>query len=189
MGLMKHVLLALLCAPTLAYADCPPPTERTAEHSALMGQLRSAENETQARDLNNALWAIWTTAPDAAAQAMLDEGMSRRASFDFLGAIKALDRLVVYCPQYPEGYNQRAFVHFLRQNYPAALRDLQRVLEMMPDHIGAASGLALTFIEMGRHDEGQAALRYALSLNPWLPERHALRPAPGDAETVPETEL
>lgn len=152
-----------------------------------MEQVRTAETEAEAQELNNALWRIWTTAPDTIAQEMLDSGMSRRSSYDFLGALDDLGRLVDYCPDYAEGYNQRAFVHFLRQDFEAALTDLSRALEITPDHIGAASGLALTLLDIGREAEGQAALRYALSLNPWLPERFRL--APLETETMPETEL
>ena len=39
-------------------------------------------------------------------------------------ATDALDRLVEYCPNYAEGYNQRAFVSFLRQDFEAALVEL-----------------------------------------------------------------
>jgi len=120
---------------------------------------------------------------------MLDRGMSRRSVFDFAGALSDFEALIAYCPDYAEGYNQRAFVHYLRQDYPAAIDDLTQTLSIVPDHIGAASGLALTLLDMGREDAGQAALRYALSLNPWLPERARLKPDAEDAETGNKTEL
>ena len=97
--------------------------------------------------------------------------MAKRESFDFLGARDALDALVEYCPQYAEGYNQRAFASFLRRDYAAALVDLDKTLEIMPNHIAAMSGRGLTLLGMGRTEEGQEALRNALRLNPWLAER------------------
>ncbi len=154
-----------------------------------MEQVSKASNETLARELNTRLWEIWTTAPDAAAQEMLDSGMSRRASFDFLGAKKNLDALIAYCPHYSEGYNQRAFVFFLRGEYEAALKDLDKTLDIMPDHIGAASGKALTLLNMGREAEGQIALRHALTLNPWLAERFRLKPMDEVEDSPPQTEL
>ncbi|MCY4180919.1 MAG: tetratricopeptide repeat protein, partial [Litoreibacter sp.] len=100
----------------------------------------------------------------------------RRGSYDYLGALTQFDALVAYCPDYAEGYNQRAFVHFLSGSYDKALQDLDRTLEITPDHIGALSGRALTLFELGREEQGQLALRAALAFNPWLPERFRLRP-------------
>jgi Flp pilus assembly protein TadD len=79
--------------------------------------------------------------------------------------------LVEYCPDYAEGYNQRAFASFLRRDYNAALVDLNKALEIMPNHIAALSGKGMTLMGMGRNEEGQEALRGALALNPWLAER------------------
>ena len=184
---MRASLIILFLLPSSAYAACPALPERSETQDVLMEQVRDAETEAKAQELNNQLWRIWTTAPDSIAQELLDSGMSRRSSYDFVGALDDFNKLVEYCPDYAEGYNQRAFVHFLREDFPSALADLSRALEITPDHIGAASGLALTLLEMGREEEGQAALRFALSLNPWLPERFRL--TPDDSKTGSDTEL
>ena len=165
--------LALLAGPALA-ADCPPAPDHGDRLAGLIAAAQAAGSEGEGRQITNQMWQLWTDAPDAYAQELLDEGMDRRASYDFAGAIKALDALVAYCPDYAEGYNQRAFVAFLRQDYPAALQDLERTLALSPDHVAALSGKALTLMGLGRMDEGQLVLRQALALNPWLPERGLL---------------
>ena len=131
------------------------------------------------RVLSNRLWELWATAPDEAAQALLDRGMTARASYDFLSALEAFDRLVEYCPDYAEGYNQRAFVNFLREDFAAALVDLDEALARRPSHVAALSGKALTLMGLGRHDEAQVFLRLAYELNPWIPERGLLQDPPG----------
>lgn len=171
---MKCIVpLCLVASPAFA-ETCPPVTD----HSERMGQivldLGAARGEGDARVLSNELWELWLDAPDAIAQAMLDEGMSRRSSFDFLGARDVLGRLVEYCPDYAEGYNQRAFASYLARDFEAALADLDRALEIMPTHIAALSGKALTLIGMNRNEEAQVVLREALELNPWLSERALL---------------
>lgn len=114
-------------------------------------------------------------APDEAAQAALDAGLRARESYDFLGAIEEYDRLVSYCPTYAEGYNQRAFVAFLRQDYEAALTDLDTALDYSPRHVGAQSGRALTLLNLGRLAEARTQLLEALENNPWLSERFLLQ--------------
>ena len=177
---MRHflaVFAAVLAAP--AFAECPPAPDIAEAEAALFARAQAAENEGQGRDVMNELWKIWTTAPDEPAQELLDRGMSARSSYDFLGALDALDRLVEYCPDYAEGYNQRAFVNFLRQDYEAALVDLDLALERAPKHVAALSGKALTLMGLGRQDEAQEVLREAVKLNPWISERRMLQEPPG----------
>lgn len=167
------LLLSLLALPALA-AECPAPADHSARIETLLAQVRDAGDATEAQRITNDMWALWAEAPDESAQAVLDRGMAKRAGFDLLGAIEDFDRLIAYCPTYAEGYNQRAFARFIRGDYPEALADLDRTLELSPSHVAAMAGRALTLIGLGRMDEGQAALRAALKLHPWLPERRML---------------
>ncbi len=173
--------LALLTglSPVAARA-CPPPPDLSQQSARLLEALRTAPDEAAARRLSDEMWRIWTTAPDARAQEMLDRGMERREAYDFAAALAAFDELVAYCPDYAEGYNQRAFVNFLRGEYALAVEDLEKALELRPEHFAARAGLALSLMELGRIEAGQAALREALALNPWLPERAMLISRPGE---------
>jgi len=141
--------------------------------------MQKATDLVTAQSLSAELWEIWTDAPDARAQEMLDRGMQQRRAFDFAGSVETLDELVAYCPGYAEGWNQRAFAKFLQQNYGEALEDLDRALEINPKHVAAMSGKALTLMGMGRVKVAQGVLRDALDLNPWLPERRYLVEKPG----------
>lgn len=170
--LMRPLLLCLSLFATTAQGEtCATVPDRTAELVPLMHALPGAVNERDARLITNQMWEIWAKAPDSYAQELLDEGMQRRSSFDFDGAITAFSALIDYCPGYAEGWNQRAFIYFLRERYEEALSDLDTALDLSPGHIAAMAGRALTLIRMERHEDGQAALRDALAINPWLPER------------------
>ncbi len=102
---------------------------------------------------------------------MLDEGRARMRQSDLVGAERVLSQLIAYCPDYAEGYNQRAFAHFLLGDFALALPDLEAALERSPHHVAAMSGQFLTLRALGRETEAQEVLRAALELNPWLPER------------------
>lgn len=171
---MKHACLALLFAAAPAWSDCPAAPDISDDLSKLIAEIRDASSDTAAREISGQMWDLWLQAPDEAAQTVLDEGMRRRASYDFLGAIEAYDRLVAYCPDYAEGYNQRAFILFLQEKFDAALVDLDRALELSPRHVGAQSGRALTLMNLGRLAEARTQLRAALENNPWLSERFLL---------------
>ncbi len=166
--------LVFAALPSLSFADCPPAPDIAAEEGQLFERIQAVPNEMAAQPLSNALWELWIAAPDEPAQEMLDAGMQARSYGDFQLAIAKFDDLVGYCPEYAEGYNQRAFVYFLSGRFERALVDLDAAIERSPRHVGALSGKALTLDRLDRPAEAQIVLREALALNPWIPERHML---------------
>lgn len=151
-------------------ADCPAAADTTAELEQLFEQAQTAPDFKQGRAASDAMWEVWLRAPDAAAQAVLDRGMAARSSYDFIGAHAAFTRLTEYCPNYAEGWNQRAYISFLREDYAAALVDLDRALELQPRHVAAQSGRGLTLMNMGRTAEARVQMLAAVANNPWLSE-------------------
>lgn len=165
--------LSLLAGPVVAQG-CPVVPDHTERFAQIATALAVSRGVGEARLLSDELWQLWTDAPDSRAQAMLDEGMRKRQALDLRGARDVLDDLVAYCPDYAEGYNQRAFASYLGRDFAAALVDLDRALALRPGHIAALSDKGLTLMGMGRDAEAQAVLREAVTLNPWLNERSLL---------------
>lgn len=177
---VAFLLAILLMAGASAAETCPQAPDRGIELARLVEAVRAAPNARAAQLIVNDMWAIWADAPNEQAQAILDRGMNKRANFDLLGALEDFDTLIDYCPDYAEGYNQRAFVNFIAQDYAAALADLDRALELSPTHLGALTGRAMAFIALGRTEEARHDLLVALDLNPWLPERGILDALPSE---------
>ncbi len=171
---MRWIVLTFLMTTSAVAEECPAAPDHEAALARLIAKAQAAPDARAAQRLNGEMWALWRDAPDEHAQALLDHGIARREAYDFEAAYQALDELVTYCPDYAEGYNQRAFVQFLRADYVSALEDLERALDLTPTHIGALSGKAMTLMGLGRTRAAQATLRAALALNPWLPERSML---------------
>lgn len=189
MGMLLRVVIPTVVSLSFlaggGWAECPSAPDHAARIDEVLEQVQAADSEREAKRIANQLWTFWADAPDAQAQEILDRGMTRRSAFDFLGAMSDFDRLIDYCPDYAEGYNQRAFVHYLRRDFAAALEDLDRALALSPRHVAAMSGRALSLLGLARPDEARSALQEALRLNPWLPERHLLGPgAPLEADEI-----
>lgn len=177
---MRIALYMCLFAGPVWAQTCPPVPDHTDRLSLLFGEIQLAPDQGSARMLSQGLWELWTDAPDEIAQELLDRGMERMRYGDHLGARDALDRLVRYCPDFAEGYNQRAFSHYLQLQFNEALTDLDIALRLNPEHLGALTGRALTLIGLGRENEAQIDLRTAVQLNPWLSERALLKEPPGE---------
>ena len=180
--LALSVVLMLAAAPLSA--GCPPPADIADEARALLARTRAAGSEGEARVYTNRLWELWATAPNEAAQEILDTGMRYRRDWNFLAARDSFDRLIDYCPDYAEGYNQRAFVLFLQGDYAKALTDLDAALERNPEHVAAMAGKGLALIGLGDLNAGRSVLEAALELNPWLPERRMLPGLKGRGQDI-----
>lgn len=165
---------ALTLSQTAFASSCPETVNNVDEKDRLHTELLASQSEMNGRVVSDQLWTIWTTAPDNIAQEMLDRGRERIRVADYERAEEIFTDLIDYCPHYAEGWNQRAYVHLLRQNYDASLEDVTVVLELEPRHFGALVGRASVLLNMGRTKVGYVALREALKINPWLSERYLL---------------
>lgn len=164
-------VLALMAAPYIAHAEtCAAAPDITAELDGLIRDAQTATDFRAGQAASNGMWQVWLRAPDAAAQEVLDRGMAARGSFDFKTAAEAFTTLIEYCPDYAEGWNQRAYISFLREDYAAALGDLDRALALHPRHVAAQSGRALTLMNLGRIAQAREQLLAAVENNPWLGE-------------------
>lgn len=168
------MVLAAFSGP--AASACPPVPDQSAQLRGLFDRARAASSESEGRLVSGLMWQVWLQAPDDAAQQVLDRGLARRSSFDFLGAMADFERLIDYCPHFAEGFNQRAYIHFLREDFADALSDLDRALVLSPDHVPALTGRALTLLKLGQIAQARQQLQAALALNPWLSERFLLLP-------------
>ncbi len=170
--------LAVMVGPAFSLSasaqECPASADVSAELEGLFAQAQAAENFREGQAASDAMWKVWLRAPDDAAQAVLERGMAARGSFDFVEAYAQFTRLTEYCPDYAEGWNQRAYISFLREDYAAALKDLDRALELQPRHVAAQSGRGLTLMNLGRIAEARAQMLEAVANNPWLSEKALL---------------
>ena len=104
----------------------------------------------------------------------LDAGIERREAYDFEAAEQHFDKVIELAPEYAEGYNQRAFIRFLRENFGEAESDLETVLKLTPDHFGAMAGMYQVMLRQDRQNVALKMLQQAVEIHPWIKERFGL---------------
>lgn len=182
----RFALAAMLLLPLAAAATA---AER-AEREALFRRLRDAPTEREGRIAEDAVWRMWMEeAPNAAIREAVAEAMRKRESYDFAGALAILNEVVAAAPDYAEGWSQRAFIRFLRDDLDGSLEDIERALALEPRHFAALAGQAMILMRQGRVEAGQSALRRAVEIHPWLKERSMLIPVPGEATPGPGRDI
>lgn len=181
--LLLVVLGALALGGTAAASEKP-------DRAALFRRLRNAQTEREGRMAEDAVWRMWMAeAPTEAVREAVAEAMRRRESYDFDRALAILGRTVADAPAYAEGWNQRAFIRFLKNDFDGSLEDIERTLALEPLHFAALAGKAMILMRQGRMELGQAALRQAVAIHPWLKERSMLIPVPGEIPPGPGKDI
>lgn len=184
---MRFLILALVFmapaafAAPLAIPSCPAPMEFSERKADLLHELQQTQNSATGLFLTRHLVAIYTTAPNRRAQDLLNAGIDMRRLADLDGAAVTLDALVAYCPEFAEGYHQRALVRRANGDLDGALADLDRALALAPDHLGAMARKAQVLVAMGRYRDGAALRAEVLAMNPWMPARFLQLDIPGTA--------
>lgn len=153
------------------------------EREKLFTALKLAPNAHASRVAEDAIWRFWMRgAPAPEIEKRVAEAMQARSGYDFEKAREILNDVVARAPTYAEGWNQRAFIHYLQGKPDRSLADIDRALELEPKHFGALAGKARILMEQGRVGLGQKALRRAIGIHPWLRERSMLLPVPNEKE-------
>lgn len=185
----RSLLLTLLLLPgaTFALSSDDAAARRRAD---LFRRLRNAMTEPEGRLAEGAVWHMWMgMAPSIDIARAIADAMDARESYDFDKALVILDRVVMQAPGYSEGWNQRAFIRFLKADLDGALNDIERALELEPKHFAALAGKAMILMQQGRMELGQDALRHAVEIHPWLRERSMLLPVPSEATPGPGRDI
>jgi tetratricopeptide (TPR) repeat protein len=99
---------------------------------------------------------------------MLYRGREAIDSEEYDKALEHLNALVALAPDFAEGWNARATVNFLRDEYWDAVADIQRALALEPRHYGALMGLSSMLERTGDESGALAAMREAMKINPHM---------------------
>ena len=139
-----------------------PDFDRKAALDKVFDELKVAPNEVMSRVIADKMWLIFMQAPDAETAEDMNRVLRARGGYNFDKALGILNAMVARHPDYAEGWNQRAYIHFLKGEHDKALRDCERSLELEPRHIGCLSGMARILIRhQRRYKAGHSLLRQA----------------------------
>ena len=128
----------------------------------LYRRLRRASSVGTAQPIADAIEQVWLTSGDDNIDFIMQNAIQAMEEQDFVVAEELLDRVIELRPDYAEGWNKRAMVHFMRRQYREALASLRHALAIDPHHFQALHGLALTLQEIGDRKGALQAYRVLL---------------------------
>ncbi len=134
----------------------------------LFEALKIAPDEDSAKAIEQRIWAVWTISGSDTCNLLMARVKAATEAKDYDLALKLLDAVVEIRPDYVEGWNQRATIYYLKDDYAHAIADIGQVLKREPRHFGALSGLGVILQEIGDDKDALKAYRDALKIDPHL---------------------
>ncbi len=146
----------------------------------LFADLKRERNEKAAERIAGRIWQEWFNSGSSTVDLMMKWSGDALEAKKYDVALDFLDQITVLQPAYAEGWNRRATVHFMMQNYRKSMADIERTLELEPRHFGALSGLAQIMKNTGRKQRALEAYQQVLEIYPMM------RSAQGEVATLSE---
>jgi tetratricopeptide (TPR) repeat protein len=186
---LTAIALAAAAMPALALAQNDPPAtppkaqkkppeaparlpkvgaDRTRGLDFLFGALKAAPDEASAKHVEARIWALWMQTPSDTAALLMMRARTAMDAQQMDVALKLLDAVVKLRPDYVEGWNRRATLYYLQNDYAHSLQDIEQVWVREPRHFGALAGLGMIMQDLGDEKRALDAFRKALAVNPHL---------------------
>jgi len=144
------------------------PADRTRGLDFLFGALKAAPDEASAKHVEGRIWALWLQTPSDTVALLMTRAKVAMDAQNPDVALKLLDAVIRLRPDYVEGWNRRATLYYLRNDYTRSLEDIEQVLAREPRHFGALAGLGMIMQDLGDDKRALDAFRRALAVNPHL---------------------
>jgi tetratricopeptide (TPR) repeat protein len=144
------------------------PGDKVQNLDRLFEALKVAPDEESAKYVENRIWAIWLASPSDTANLLMERAKTAVDGKDLDLALKLLDAVIEFKPDYVEAWNRRATVYYTRKDFGNAVADIHEVLAREPRHFGALSGLGIILQEIGDEKHALEAFRRALAVHPKL---------------------
>ncbi len=156
-----------VAAESVAVATPADPQEGS-RIDTLFSELKRERNEKSAERIAARIWDSWSHSGSASIDLMMMWSKTAMDARKFDVALDFLDQVVTLQPDFAEGWNRRATVHFMMQNYAKALADINATLVLEPRHFGALSGLAEIMKASDKKELALKAWQQVLEIYPMM---------------------
>jgi len=135
----------------------------------LFGRLREAPTEQRAAAIARTIQREFLDSGSPTIALLMKQAASAVEAKQLPVALDLLDAVVRLKPDYAEGWNRRATVHFMREDFGRSMADLERALAIEPRNWEAIGGLATILNALDQKDEAREACEQALAIYPLQP--------------------
>lgn len=132
---------------------------------ALLNSLRD-EQEAVRNMAEQSIWKIWARSGDPNVDRIYARGIREMNEGSFARALSTFSEIIKLKPDFAEGWNKRATLYFMTEQYDKSLEDCDEVMKRNPYHFGALSGYGHIHVEFRLFEQAIEYFQRALKLNP-----------------------
>ena len=133
----------------------------------LYAHLAASDSAETAKKVQSTIERLWGHSGSDTVALLMQRAAKALGAKDHDGALKFMDYVVLLAPDFAEGFNRRAFIHFSRNDMPSAVGDLRRALALEPNHFKALDGLAQIWRQMGNSKGALSVIKQLLEVHPY----------------------
>jgi tetratricopeptide (TPR) repeat protein len=141
---------------------------RDEQLNALFSELHEASSAEVAARVEGRIQALWARSSSPTTDLLMERAAMAMAKQDFPVAIELLDRVIAREPDFAEGWNRRATVFFLMDDYNRSISDIAETLKREPRHFGALSGLGFILLMRGDLVHARETYEKVLTIYPMM---------------------
>lgn len=132
----------------------------------LFSELRRTSDQRAARRVVDRILAEWADSGSATVDLLMQWAESAIDEERHGTALDLLDQVTTLMPDYAEGWNRRAGLHYRMDDHRKAMADINRVLSLEPRHIGALADMARIMSDAGNDRLALQAYMRSLEVYP-----------------------
>ena len=163
---MKRVMAWMAAAATLSFTIPTSGGQNDPRLPPLLEALSMAASAEAAAPIEAQIWALWTSSGETGIDRLMAIGLAAMSVQDYPQSLAAFSEIIENKPDFAEGWNKRATVHYLMGDYQRSTEDIEHVLALEPRHFGALSGLGLIALAIGDPEQALEAFETALMIHP-----------------------
>ncbi len=167
---IRYAAIIAISLLALLWVAPPAGASQTDERlDTIFDRIKTTDNNAEGAALAELIWEIWLQSDNDIVNDLMSKGIEEMSVRNYKAALTAFNKMGEIDPEFAEGWNKRATVYYLMENYRASMRDIERTLTLEPRHFGALSGLGLIFLAIGNDGAALKAFEAALEVNPHMP--------------------
>lgn len=177
-SLLLFLTLSIALAPLPALAQDKPrgiPVQKLDKTdkqrvNELFADLKKSSNDRSAGRIASRIGERWNSSGSASVDLMMGWAKKAMDEQKWDVALDFLDQVTTMKPDFAEGFNRRAAVHAMMQNFAKSMTDIERTLELEPRHFGALAGMAQIFKARGNKEMALSLYTRVLDVYPMMRE-------------------
>jgi tetratricopeptide (TPR) repeat protein len=135
----------------------------------LFSTLLISTDLTTIRATESQIWEIWFDHANEDVEQLMQMGVTRMNYNRYADAMLIFTQLIENFPEYAEGWNRRATLHYVLGNFDESVADIEAVLELEPRHFGALSGLGMVYLQQKQLSKAKLAFENLVDVHPNSP--------------------